>query len=60
MADIANNVVNKSFAVSLAEGESIRMQVLNGDGSVKETKCTDACPAGKSFSGYMAYSGNLT
>ena len=60
MADIANNFVSQSFTVTLAAGESIRIQVLNADGSVKETKCTDACPASKSFSGNAAYSGSLT
>jgi hypothetical protein len=46
--------------IKLNAGESIQVQLLNTDGSIKQIIYTDSVPAGKTFSGQVSYNGTLS
>lgn len=53
---VPNNIY-KSVSVTLTPGQSVRVQILNEDGSIAATLLDDSTPEGKTFNGSLAYSG---
>lgn len=59
MADLTPNFVYKISDLVAASGKKIRISVRNADGSTASVLKEHTIPAGKSFSGYFVYRGQL-
>ena len=59
MAEIAPNMASKSAVVNISNGETIRISILNADGTLKVVLIDDQIPMGKAFNGSSSYSGTV-